>query len=312
MSYHTIAFYNLENLFDTKDDKYTNDDSFLPESEWQWTPKRYKKKLRKLGYAISNIGTKKDKIPPAIVGLSEVENKQVIEDLLASKFLKRHSYDIVHYDSPDERGIDVGFIYDTNRFKVLNSETYSIDLFNEKGERDYTRDTLLVKGNLNNETLYILVNHWSSRREGEEISEPKRIKASEKVSDIINAIEAENSNAKIIIMGDFNDNPDNESITRLTNTHNLYNPMAELFSQNKGSVSYQKQWNLFDQILFTTNFFEFKKGAHSFSKAEVFDADFLKQYKGKYKGSPFRTFVWKFYKGGYSDHFPVYLRLKEN
>ena len=124
--YHTIAFYNLENLFDTFDDKFTFDDDFLPNSEKNWTKKRYRKKVSKLGYAISNIGVRISKKYPAIVGLAEVENKLVIDDLLNSKFLKDKSYDYVHYDSPDERGIDVAMIYDTTVFEVINTEVFGI------------------------------------------------------------------------------------------------------------------------------------------------------------------------------------------
>ncbi len=312
MAYHTIAFYNIENLFDTVDNPYTHDDDFLPSSEKRWTPKRYKKKLRKIGYAISKIGSKKSKMLPAIVGLAEVENKTVVEDLIHSKFLKNYNYDVVHYDSPDERGIDVALIYDTTQFKVTHSEVFSVNLFDDEGLPDYTRDILLVEGILNNEKIHVIVNHWSSRREGVELSEPKRLIASSKVGDIISLIKEKNINAKVIIMGDFNDNPNNQSIKQLVNGYDLYNPMENLMSFSRGSLNHKTEWFLFDQILFSTNFFEHKPNTHSFSNADVFDADFLKQFKGKHKGNPFRTFVWKFYKGGYSDHFPVYVRLKEN
>jgi len=310
--YHTIAFYNLENLFDTFDDKFTHDNDFLPRSEKNWTEKRYRKKVRKLGYAISNIGVKTSKKLPAIVGLAEVENKLVIDDLLNSKFLKDKSFDYVHYDSPDERGIDVALIYDTSVFEVINSEVFPLDLFDEDGSRDYTRDILLVEGKLNNERLFFIVNHWPSRRQGVEESEPSRLLASDKALEVISKVKNEHQNPKIIIMGDFNDGPFNKSIKQLLNSEDLFNPMEKLKSFFRGSLSHRRQWNLFDQILFTTNFFEYQKGEHSFSKADIFDEAFLRQYKGKYKGNPFRTFVGRKYKGGYSDHFPVYIHLKRS
>lgn len=310
--YFTIAFYNLENLFDIFDDKYTRDDDFLPTSEKHWTPKRYKKKVRKLGYTISKIGTKTSSNLPVLIGLAEVENKLVVNDLIHSKFLKTENYDIVHYDSPDERGIDVALIYNKDFFKVENSEIYSVNLFYADGEIDRTRDILLVEGFLNKEKMYVLVNHWPSRREGEKESEAKRLTASAKVIEIIDLIKQRDTNPKIIVMGDFNDNPSNKSVKQLVRSQDLYNPMETLLSFSRGSLSFRHQWNIFDQILFSTNFFEYKPNAHRFSKANIFDDEFLKQFKGKYKDTPFRTYVGKKYKGGYSDHFPVYIHLKKS
>ncbi len=311
-SYQTIAFYNIENLFDTVDNPNTADDDFLPTSQKRWTLKRYNRKIQKLGFAISKIGRKNDVMPPAIIGLAEVENQLVLNDLANSKALQPYNYKSVHYDSKDERGIDVALLYNAAVFTVISSKTFSINLLDEAGLPDYSRDILLVKGLLNQETINVIVNHWPSRREGLLISEEKRMIASRKTAEIISEIKAENTDAKIIIMGDFNDNPKNKSITSLVKTHQLHNPMLSLMSTIRGSLVFKKEWFLFDQILFTTNFFQSKKGTHSFSSTDIFDADFLKTFKGKLKGNPFRTFIWKFYKGGYSDHFPVYIRLKKN
>ena len=309
--YFTIAFYNLENLFDVFDDKYTRDDDFLPTSEKHWTPKRYKKKVRKLGYTISKIGTKTSSNLPVLIGLAEVENKLVVNDLIHSKFLKTENYGVVHYDSPDERGIDVALIYNKDFFKVESSEIFSVNLFYADGEIDRTRDILLVEGFLNKEKIYVLVNHWPSRREGEKESEAKRLTASAKVIEIIDLIKQRDTNPKIIVMGDFNDNPSNKSVKQLVKSQDLYNPMETLLSFSRGSLSFRQQWNIFDQILFSTNFFEYKTNTHHFSKANIFDDEFLKQFKGKYKDTPFRTYVGKKYKGGYSDHYPVYITLRK-
>ena len=309
---YTIAFYNVENLFDTIDDPNKHDDDFLPGSEKRWTNKRYKKKIYKLGTAISQIGKERSGKSPILVGLAEVENKKVLDDLVNTNHLENHNYDYVHYDSPDERGIDVALLYQKKHFEVIDSQSISIDITAEGDSPDYTRDILLVEGLLNEERMYIIVNHWSSRREGVKETEFKRLIASEKVIEICNNIRDKDSDAKIVVMGDFNDDPSSKSIQQLTNTLNLYNPMETLLSYTRGSLNHKFKWNIFDQIIISTNFFETEKESHSFSKADIFDEEFLQQYKGKFKGQPFRTFVGAKYKGGYSDHFPVFIQLKKH
>ena len=307
----TVAFYNIENLFDLKNDKLTNDADFLPTSVKKWTPKRLDNKLRKIGYAISNIGRRETGKHPAIVGLAEVENDSVIKELIASKHLADCNYDLVHFDSLDERGIDVGLIYDTTVFKVLHAEPFTIALTDEDGTPDYTRDVLLVSGILDGEKVHVIVNHWSSRREGQKETEFKRLASSEKVSDIISSLRLEDEHAKIIVIGDFNDNPNNDSIKRLVEGYDLFNPMETLRSFNRGTVKHKRQWFIFDQVLISTNFFKSTQEGFEFFKANIFDEDFLKLFKGPFKGSPFRTYVGKKYKGGYSDHFPVYAIFKK-
>jgi predicted extracellular nuclease len=307
---YTIAFYNIENLFDIKNNPHTHDNDFLPTSQKRWTPKRYQKKLLKLGSIIPKIGNEDNQIAPVIIGLAEVENANVISDLINSKNLIEENYDFIHYDSMDERGIDVALLYKPDIFKVEHSETFSVYLENEKGMQDYTRDILLVQGLLNNEKINIIVNHWSSRREGVKETEFKRIAGANAVNAIIKTLKTENSDAKIIVMGDFNDNPNSKSIKLLEEESNLYNPFKTVWSRDNGSLSHNFQWNLFDQILFTTNFFDTNNSKLIFSNAKVFNSKILTQNHGKYKGQPFRTFVGKKYKGGYSDHFPVFIELK--
>ncbi|MFC5047830.1 endonuclease [Aquimarina hainanensis] len=309
---HTVAFYNLENLFDTIDDTKTLDDDFLPDAEKRWSIKRYEKKITKLGTAISNIGFACSGKAPVIVGVAEIENRKVLEDLVASKHLMNKHYGIVHYNSPDERGIDVGLLYQKEHFELLHSESITVLVYNDNGERDYTRDILWVTGRLHGEEIHILVNHWPSRRDGAASTADKRIVAAEKNREVIDRIREGDPEAKIIIMGDFNDDPSCESVKEHLVQEDLFNPMEQLLTKYSGSLNYRNQWNLFDQIIFTHNFHRYEKGKHSFSKAAIFDDDFLKIYKGRHKGRPFRTYSGKRYKGGYSDHFPVYLQLKLN
>lgn len=307
----TVAFYNLENLFDIYNDFRTYDNDFTPINIKKWTPKRYEDKLHKLSFAISNIGKKETGKHPALVGLAEVENTKVIEGLITTNHLKDCNYKFVHHDSLDERGIDVALLYDSAVFRVLHSEIFRIDLTNEVGETDYTRDILLVNGMLDGEQIHVLVNHWPSRREGEKESEPKRMISSNKITDIITSLRLENTDAKIIIIGDFNDNPSNNSIKSMVENSNLYNPMETLRSFSKGTTYHNRQWNLFDQIIISTNFFKNSTTQFEYETANIFDEDFLKLLSGKFKGTPFRTYAGTKYNGGYSDHFPVYAIFKK-
>ncbi|UOB15927.1 endonuclease [Abyssalbus ytuae] len=309
---HTVAFYNLENLFDTENDPLTLDDDFTPRGFKNWNKKRYEKKLYKLGKAISSVGYHKAHKSPAVVGLAEIENKKVIQDLVNSRHLKEKDFDIIHYESPDERGIDTGFIYQKRHFEVLKSEVEPLLVYDELGVRDYTRDILHVTGVLNNEPVHILVNHWPSRRDGAELTSYKRIEAAKTVHQIIERVKAVEANPSFIIMGDFNDDPFSESIKQHLVTPELYNPMEKLLNPYKrGSLNHKFNWNLFDQIIFSTNFFDIEEDTHAFAHADIFDEKFLAEWKGKYKGNPFRTYAGRKYLGGYSDHFPVYIQLKK-
>lgn len=263
-----------------------------------------------MGKVISQIGKEETNLAPIIVGLAEVENKKVLSDLVRSENLISETYSYIHYDSADERGIDVALLYKDEFFKVENSETFSVYLQSETGERDYTRDILLVQGKLHEEDINIIVNHWSSRREGEKETEHKRIAAANVVNNVIARLKKEQANAKVIVMGDFNDNPENESLMLLEKEGHLYNPFSTVLSYNKGSLNHDFQWNMFDQILISGNFFDPDGTKLKFIKAEVFNSKFLTQYHGKYKGQPFRTYAGKKYKGGYSDHFPVYIQFR--
>ncbi len=304
-SYYSIGFYNLENLFDTKNDPNILDDDFTENSGRNWNKNRYDKKIRKLGKIIKKLGYEKVSHPPVIVGVAEVENYNVLSDLVASKHLKTRNYKFIHFDSPDERGIDTALLYREKHFTVLYNEAIPLYIKGKYGERDYTRDILYVKGELENNLIHLLVNHWPSRRSGKDETIYKRLAAASKNREIITDILAEEPDAKIIIMGDFNDNPFSKSIQRLKET-NMYNPMDLLLTNEKGSQNYRGDWNLFDQIIITNNFLKAHNNSLQFVESNIFNPRELQEYSGKYKGNPYRTYIGDKYLGGLSDHFPVY------
>lgn len=307
----TIAFYNVENLFDTINNKYTNDSNYTPKGKLAWDYKRYFKKLKKISYVISQIGKEASNNLPVLVGLVEVENTKVLNDLVNHKNLSDYGYRYVHFDSSDRRGIDTALLYRDSFFDPVDTKTYPLNFINEDGVVEYSRDVLLVSGFLNNELIHIIVNHWPSRREGVKETEHKRIKASELVAEIIEEISEKDTQAKIIIMGDFNDNPTSKSIKDYLVTEDFFNPMQDLYKQGLGTLTFQKKWFLFDQIIVSKNFLNQSISNHHFLEANIFDKKWLQVAKGKLKGSPHRTYIGPWYKGGFSDHFPVYITLEK-
>tara|TARA_R100000935_G_scaffold13736_4_gene27498 strand:+ start:63689 stop:64642 length:954 start_codon:yes stop_codon:yes gene_type:complete len=303
--HYNFAFYNLENLFDTKDDPTILDDDFTETSDRKWTKKRFRKKIKKLGSVIQQIGYEDIGFPPVLVGVAEVENKYVLEQLVASKFLQKKNYGVIHFDSQDERGIDTGLLYRKEYVKVLEKQTHQVLLKNEHGGRDYTRDILSAHLEIQGRSFYVLVNHWPSRRAGAELTAPKRMLVSQRNLEIVDEIKTANPEAKIVIMGDFNDDPKSKSIQHLV-ANGFYNPMELLLTHESGSLKYRGAWNLFDQILVSHNCMQQYDNDFQFSEATVFNMKHLTEYKGKYKGNPFRTYLGKRYAGGFSDHFPVY------
>ena len=310
---YTVAFYNLENLFDTKDEPRKLDQDFTPDGFKKWSVKRYKRKVHKLAKTISEVGNRTSKTAPVLVGVAEVENAHVIEDLLNTGSLEDIDYGFVHYDSPDERGIDTALIYHKSFFKVLHSEPITLYVDNPNGVRDTTRDILYVHGMLNKEAVHIFVNHWPSRRDGEIKTDYKRIKAAQTLLEFMKKLQIQHKDPNYLVLGDYNDDPQSESVQKLVNEGGLYNPMEKLHIPiQRGSTNYKKTWSLFDQIMVSHSFLNHEKGSHSFANANIFDEQFLRENKGKYKGTPYRTYAGRKYIGGYSDHFPVYIQLKFN
>lgn len=310
---YSIAFYNVENLFDTINDPKTLDDDFTSDGKKKWNRKRYLHKIKKISSVISQLEDKKSRFAPAIVGLVEVENASVVEDLVNHPNLRKHHFDYVHYDSPDERGIDVALLYNKKIFELISSESFPLYVESREGERDYTRDILVVTGKLRGELIHVLVNHWPSRRDGADLTEYKRIKAAELARSIVDEIQSKTMNANIVLMGDFNDDPSSNSVKEHLVKDDFYNPMEKIHKKGLGTLTYDGKWNLFDQIIISNNFLEKENNRLHFQKAELYNKDWLKVFKGKYKGSPYRTYIGKWYQGGFSDHFPVctYFRLKD-
>ena len=311
-----VGFYNLENLFDTIDDPNKNDEEFLPNGANQWNTEKYTTKLHNLAYAISTIGTDWSPDGVAILGVSEIENRTVLEDLVAQPELADRHYQVVHYESPDRRGVDVGLLYNPKYFKLMSSKSYRTVVPNQP--EFITRDQLLVSGLFDGEMMHFIVMHWPSRFGGEKRSLPGRKAAATLCRHIADSIMREDPNAKIIMMGDFNDYPDNRSVTEyLRASGNMkdlrdgefFNPMYELHKKGYGTNYYRDVPGVLDQTVITPGLLPTDYSTYQFKNAKVHNKEFLKQHGGRYNGFPFRTFAGGAWAGGYSDHFPVYVIL---
>ncbi|MBG6133090.1 exonuclease III [Aquimarina sp. EL_43] len=316
---HTIAFYNLENLFDPEDDPITFDDDRTPKGKDHWTYKLYTHKVKNMARTISEIGKGLAINSPAILGVAEIENRKVLEDLVNDPNLRSKDYSIVHFDSPDRRGIDVALLYQNALFKVKNYNKHELIIYDkDTAKRVFTRDQLLVSGYLDGDLIHIIVNHWPSRRGGEARSRYKREKAAALNKKIMDSLFATDPYAKIITMGDLNDNPNDLSVKKILKAKQhrknieikgLYNPMAKLAKKGLGSLAWRDQWSLFDQIIISKSFLDSDYSSYRYYKAGVFNPEYLITPTGKYKGYPFRSYTNNAYTGGYSDHFPVYIYL---
>jgi hypothetical protein len=304
-------FYNVENLYDTQDDPKINDDEFTPAGKVPWTEERLQTKIDHTAQVITDIDSPG---MPDLVGFAEVENKQVLEMLTSAPALSKTKYGIVHYDSPDERGIDVAMLYNPATFQVISSEPLKVVL--PGGDR--TRDILYVKGKLNSgEILHVFINHWPSRREGTELSEPRRLAAAEDLRAKLDEVQKLEKSPNILILGDFNDEPSNKSIAvglkamspaPEISSNNLYGLLYPQFEKGEGSL-YYKDWDLFDQIIVSGNMLADKKGLHtSVNDAAIFKADYLLFKNKTGESRPNRTMGDKYF-GGYSDHLPVFVKF---
>lgn len=313
-----VGFYNLENFFDTINDPTINDEEFLPDGANHNTGAVYFDKVRKLATVISQIGTDISPDGLALLGCAEVENESVLRQLIRDSLLIHRRYEIVHYDSPDLRGIDVGLIYNPKYFTPKYSAPLFVPLPDEHDKPHFTRDVLYVYGLLNGDPVHLFVNHWPSRRGGEEASAPFRAMAAAVCKHAIDSITQINPEAKIILMGDLNDDPVSPSVAVVLNAKgelkqvqqgDLYNPWTPLFKNGIGTLAYNDAWNLFDQIIVSSAFLDKNQKGYFFRDAKIFSKPWMLQQSGRYKGYPKRSYNFNKYNGGYSDHFPTYIEL---
>jgi len=297
-------------------------EDFTPKSNKNYTYNIYQQKLKNIAQVISEIGFKYTKTAPAVVGLVEVENRQVVEALTQQDALKKYDYGVVHYNSFDARGIDVALIYQKKRFTVTNSYKKELVLFREDGKREYTRDLLVVSGILDGEKVAFFVNHWPSRRGGEAVSMPKRNAAAALLKQEMDALREKNPNIKLIAMGDFNDDPISPSFKNhlkavgdekeLNEEYPYFNPMYKMYKKGVASLAYRDAPNLFDQIIYSKNLVS-NSSAEEYTvyRTEVYAPAYLINKQGNYKGYPFRSWDGDKFTGGYSDHFPVFTILQK-
>ena len=316
---HTIAFYNVENLFDTINDTQKFDEA-SPIMEMSFNREEvYEKKVKNMARVISEIGSDVSKNSPAIIGIAEVENRKVIEDLANDEALYSKDYGIVHFESPDARGIDVALMYQKALFSPIDVSSHELKLYDDiSRKRVFTRDQLLVSGKLEGELIHIIVSHWPSRSGGEARSRPKRLAAARLNKRIIDSLQAIDPYAKIFSVGDLNDDPTNASLKDILKTEKnkedvklkgIYNPMESFFRKGLGSNAYRDAWSLFDQILITKPLLEDDYSSLRFYKDGIFNKIYLTNKKGRYKGYPLRSFADGNFTNGFSDHFPVYVHV---
>ena len=295
-----------------------NDIDFTPAGDYKYNTAIYLDKVKKLATVISQIGTDINRDGVAMIGLAEIENDTVLNDLIHSPLLIKRNYKMVHYDSKDPRGIDVALIYNPKYFTVEDSKPLFVQLPGKSKYARYTRDILWVKGQLDGETINVLVNHWPSRLGGQERSEPGRDAAAAVCKLQLAEIAKTDPNAKVILMGDLNDDPTSYSVVNVLKAKgnekdvkegDIYNPFAELFNKGIGTLAYNDSWSLFDQIMLTYPWLNKQQSGFFYYKQFIFNKEFMIENKGLYKGYPMRTWSGYNYRGGYSDHFPTYLVL---
>lgn len=334
---HTVAFYNFENLFDTINNP-NNDEEWTPTGAQNWTSKKYNQKLQNLSRVIMQIGTNdQQKEAPTFIGCSEIENRGVLEDLIKTPNLVNLDYGIVHFDSPDKRGIDVGLLYQKKYFKPTSFVNIPLIIYrgnnNEKDKeteedkadkdkievtkdnRIYTRDILLVTGFLDGEEINLLVNHWPSRSGGEKKSSPFREAAGRLARKVMDSVYKVNPNAKIILMGDLNDGAYNKSVkegvgAKLKKSEvkqfGVYNPFEQMAKDGNASLFYRDAGDIFDQIMVSETLIKTDFSSFQYWKAGIYNKPFMIQTTGQYKGYPLRHQANEV---GFSDHFPVYVYL---
>ena len=315
-----VVFYNVENFFDTVNDPEKQDDEFTPEGARRWDAERYVRKRANIERVFADIAALDGEFP-VVIGLAEVENRGVVEDIVSAERLAPANYGIVHFDSPDDRGIDVAMLYRPDRFRIADCAPVKAEVPQLPNLR--TRDILTVWGELDGEPFFFVVSHWPSRLGGQEASEFKRVAVGEQIRRLADSVAQAQPATKIVIMGDFNDDPVDRSIaeglgacftTEELTAGDLFNPFAALFRSGEGTLAYNNAWNLFDNIVVSANLVTAPEGgirlltdAETTRCGHIFRPDYLLEADGPYRGTPLRSFVGKRYMGGFSDHLPVYI-----
>ncbi|NRB59749.1 MAG: endonuclease/exonuclease/phosphatase family protein [Winogradskyella sp.] len=317
---HTVAFYNLENLFDTINDPLKNDEASPIMEMKSNRAEVYKKKVKNMARVIANIGADKANNSPAVIGVCEIENRSVLEDLVNDPLLLAKDYGIIHFESPDGRGIDVALLYQKALFKPIETSSHTLNIYDDVSRRKIkTRDQLLVSGELDGDLVHLIVNHWPSRRGGEARSRPKRVAAAKLNKRIIDSLQSIDPYAKIFTMGDLNDDPTNESVKKVLKAKKdkkkvpfkgIYNPYERMFTDKGwGTTAYRDALSLFDQIMMTKPLLDDDYSSFRFWKAGIYNPAYMFNKRGRYKGYPHRSFSNGTFTGGFSDHFPVYVYL---
>ena len=315
----TIAFYNLENLFDTINDPIKYDEASPIMEMNTGREDAYKRKVRNMAKVIADIGIDEAHDTPAVLGVCEIENREVLVDVVNDPLLVQKDYGIVYFDGPDRRSIDVALLYQKSLFTPISTSNHELKIYDDDTrERVYTRDQLLVTGKLDGEVLHFIVNHWPSRSGGEARSRSKRVAAAKLNKRLIDSLQSINPYAKVITMGDLNDDPTNESVKEVLkaeaniedlNIKGLYNPYENFYKKGLGTTAYRDAWSLFDQIIMTKPFTEKDYSSYQLYKANIYNKYYLTTKRGRWKGYPFRSWGDGGFTDGFSDHFPVYIYL---
>lgn len=317
-----VAFYNLENLFDTINNNGKYDLEFSPKGSYRWDGKKYWSKIKNIGYSISQMTTRTTPDGPAVIGVSEIENITVLQDLVKDPQIKDRNYGIIHHDSPDRRGVDVGLLYNPKFFRPLRTTNHVLAIDSMPWFK--TRDQMCVVGLLGNKVtgysrVAVIVNHWPSRRGGEKQSSYLREAAARLTRSIADSLYKIDPKIGVIVMGDLNDDPHNKSVAETlgavkniekTVAGGFFNPFWEKLDKGIGSYIYRGGWDLFDQIIVNKNIVDGACGVKYYG-AEVLNKPFLLQQDGQYKGYPLRTFSSGAWTNGYSDHLPTEIFLTQ-
>ena len=317
---YMVAFYNLENLFDIYDDPEIHDNEFTPEGVKQWTEYKYQRKLANMERVLFDMAAVQREYP-VVIGVSEIENRTVLEDLISQPKLKGANYRICHYDSPDARGVDVAFFYRADVFKMEGSDNIKLKV--EELPNFRTRDLVVMWGTIEGEPFYFLVSHWPSRLGGKEASQFKRDACAKQIREIKDSLLAQNPATKVIVMGDFNDDATDASLVKMMGAKgkvkelergDFFNPYYQMLRAGLGTLAYQDAWNLFDNICVTENLVNAEEGKLRLIKGKkfygnIFSRPYMLQQEGQYKGYPLRTFVTNNFQNGFSDHLPVYIYI---